>query len=436
MKIGMQTWGSHGDIRPFLALAEGLQRAGHEVHLVLTCVDSDAYKHVVSEHGVRITVIGSPVLRPEQQEGTIRMAHAIRNPMKQMDAILQLCFAPVEDLMFDAAQRLARESDLLIGHFFMHPLQIAAEHAGRPYVSVILSHATIPSDFHHPAVLGNIGKLGNRLLWTLTRFMLNRALGHYPNRLRRNMGMPATRDIVNELWLSRELTLAAISPRICRAQPDWPPSVKVCGFLDAPNSDIDGSLPAALDTFLAAGEAPVYMTLGSWMPRDTAGQTETLQLLTEAARSAGCRAIIQSLAPQDCGFHSDEQILYVQAAPHQTLFPQCRAVIHHGGAGTTQSATLAGKPSIVIAHLGEQEHWGRELRRLGIAGNTLRRRNLTAARLARAITAVLDAPAMALAAQRVGTDMRTENGVAEAVKLITETQSKKPHQDHLVGFCL
>ena len=43
MKIGMQTWGSHGDIRPFLALAEGLQAAGNEVHLVITCFDSDTY---------------------------------------------------------------------------------------------------------------------------------------------------------------------------------------------------------------------------------------------------------------------------------------------------------------------------------------------------------------------------------------------------------
>jgi len=59
------------------------------------------------------------------------------------------------------------------------------------------------------------------------------------------------------------------------------------------------------------------------------------------------------------------------------------AVVHHGGAGTTQSATLAGKPSVIIAHIGEQEYWGTELRRRGIAGKTLWRRRVTAAALAR-----------------------------------------------------
>ena len=122
MKIGMQTWGSHGDIRPFLALAEGLQAAGNDVHLLITCVDSDAYRDMVSAAGGKITLVASPVLTPEQQESIGRTAYAIRNPMTQMKAILRLCLEPVEDAMFDAARRLCAESDVLIGHYFLHPL--------------------------------------------------------------------------------------------------------------------------------------------------------------------------------------------------------------------------------------------------------------------------------------------------------------------------
>jgi UDP:flavonoid glycosyltransferase YjiC (YdhE family) len=87
MKIGMQTWGSHGDIRPFLALAEGLQAAGNEVYLVITCVDSAAYEAIESAHGVRITVLASPVLSPDQQEKLGRTTCAIRNPIKQTETI-------------------------------------------------------------------------------------------------------------------------------------------------------------------------------------------------------------------------------------------------------------------------------------------------------------------------------------------------------------
>jgi UDP:flavonoid glycosyltransferase YjiC (YdhE family) len=238
--------------------------------------------------------------------------------------------------------------------------------------------------------------------------------------LRRQLGMPPAQDMMTGVWLSKPLTLLGVSPQLCQAQPDWPASVKACGFLDMPNLGIEGELPAALADFLDAGEAPVYMTFGSWMPRDPEGQANVLQLLTQAVRKAGCRAIIQSHSAQECGFASDEQILYVPAAPHHAIFPHCRAVVHHGGAGTTQAAALAGKPSVVVANIGEQEHWGGELRRLDIAARPLRRRSVTAATLARRIQEVLASPDMDARAGEIAAAMKTENGVAEAVRLVME----------------
>ena len=418
MKIGMQTWGSHGDIRPFLALAEGLQAAGHEVSLVLTCVDSAAYAQVASTQGVKITVLASPVLTQEQSDQLGMAAIKAIDPMRQIADLLRASFDPVEDAMFEAAQTLSAESDLLIGHYFLHPLSIAAEQAGRPYVSVLLSHAGVPSAFSHPLGLFGAWKPGNRLLWWLTRLALNRTLKHYPDRLRRLAGLPATRDIVTQVWMSPHLTLVGVSPQICERQQDWEASVQVIGFLDMPNMALEGTLPDTLSAFLAAGEPPVYMTLGSWMPKDLPNQALTLKLLTEAATLAGCRAIIQSMCAGDCGFLSSEQVLYVPAAPHHAIFPHCELVVHHGGAGTTQAATLAGKPSVVVAHISEQEHWGAELRRMGIGGKPAKRRQATAASLAQQIRVVRNAPAMRAAAQAVALPMRAENGVAEAVKLI------------------
>jgi len=105
-------------------------------------------------------------------------------------------------------------------------------------------------------------------------------------------------------------------------------------------------------------------------------------------------------------------------APHQAIFPRCRAVVHHGGAGTTQAATLAGKPSVVVANISEQDYWARELRRLGVAGGLARRRSVTAAGLARRIRQVLASPQMTVRAQALADGMRGENGVQEAVAAI------------------
>jgi len=117
MKIGMLTWGSHGDIRPFLALADGLQAAGHEVHLVITSLEAGVYEQARSAHGVRISVLCPLNLTPEQMQAIGQAAYRIRDPMRQMAELMRMAFAPCEDAMFAAARQLCQESDVLVGHY-------------------------------------------------------------------------------------------------------------------------------------------------------------------------------------------------------------------------------------------------------------------------------------------------------------------------------
>ena len=426
MKIGMQTWGSHGDMRPMLALAEGLQAAGHDVTLVLTCVNSADAQYLQTRHGVHIRMVASPVFTNEQAELLGRKAFSEPDPMKQLGLIMQHCFAPAEAAMFDAAQALCRESDVLIGHFFMHPLQIAAECVAKPYLSVVLTPSIVPSKYIPPTGLLSLGQTCNRFLWWLAKFGINRQVKKYPQRLRQQLGMPAPKDVMTQIWMSEHLTLLGVSPQLCQRQPDWPPHIQVCGFLDMPNLSVEGELPPALNTFLQAGPPPVYMTFGSMMPKDVVNHTNALRLLTQAAREAGCRAMIQSGHWQECGFAQSEQNLFVAATPHHLVFPHCQAILHHGGAGTTQSATLAGKPSIVLAHISEQVEWGNELQRRGIAGMPLERRNATVQSVAERIKQVLAAPQMQDKARSVAHAMRQEDGVKVAVRLIEQKFQQNP----------
>lgn len=415
MKIGMLTWGSHGDIRPFLALADGLQAAGHDVHLVITCLDDMEPDRYRSANGARVSVLAPFSLSPEEIQRVAQSIYAIRNPMTQLAALLEQVFQPAEQDMLHAAQALCAESDLLVGHYFVYPLQIAAERAGLPYASVLLSHAGVPSAFNYPIQIPLGGKTVNRFLWWLLRSAINRTVLRYPNRMRRALGLAPIRDVISESWLSPLLSLIAVSPQICERQPDWPDSIQITGFLDMPNIAIEGELTMEMARFLESGAPPVFMTFGSWMPPDIPGQTRALDLLTRAARLAGCRAIIQSPSADACGFTSNDQILYVAAAPHHQVFPRCLAVVHHGGAGTTQSATLAGKPSVIIANLSEQEHWCLELHRLGIAGKPLKRRRVTPAAIAAQLRRIQSNPQMVDKASTIAAAMHAEDGVAAAV---------------------
>lgn len=417
----MQTWGSRGDIRPFIALAEGLQAAGHEVSLVITCVDSADFNSAVSNAGVKIETIASPVI--QGSENYKKIGNAIvgeANPVKQAKQIIALAFEPVEAEMFLASQRLCAENDLVIGHFFHYPLQIAAEKSGRPHVSVMLQHNSIPTRHQPPFGLPGMTNLGNRLSWWLVKSLLNKNIKGFPDRLRSTQGLKPAEDLMCDVWASRQLTLVGVSRELSRRQADWPGHYQVCGFLDMPALVLEGEVPSAIEDFLAKGEAPVYMTFGSLMPHETASQKGSIQLLMDAANLAKCRAIIQAPLWRESGFISTDMICFVDAAPHSQVFPRCKVVIHHGGAGTTQAALLAGIPSVVVAHIAEQAFWGAELRRVGVAPRWLLRRRVTARQLAVSIRQVLNSAEMSKRAKIISAAMRNEDGVSTAVRIINE----------------
>lgn len=419
MKIGLQTWGSFGDIRPFLALAEGLQSVGHDVTLVITSIDDASYDSSLSRCGVTIRAVSSPVI---QDGETLRNVEANifseSDPLKQTQAIIEKLFVPAESAMYEAAEQLCKENDLVIGHFFHYPLNVAAERTGCSYASVALVHSAIPSTRQPPSGMPNLGSLGNRLIWSLVKSVLNKKLKRYSDRLREQHGLKPARDLISDVWASNQLTLVAVSPQICSRKDDWPEFYQVCGFLNKQEDSLEGCASDELQGFLSQGKPPIYMTFGSVM---TGGdQSETIAILTDAAKKASVRAIIQAPGWRESGFISNATVHYVDFVPHAEVFPHCQVIVHHGGAGTSQAALLAGKPSILVTHTSEQEFWGRELARIGVAPKPLSRRNLSADQLAGRIELALKSNIFNEAAQRVGIEMAKENGVETAVRLINE----------------
>ena len=104
MKIGIQTWGSHGDIRPFIALAEGLQSSGHTVSLIITSIDSSKYENLLSNTDVNIQLISSPVIPNRKELDQIEdCIFNESNSIKQTQLIIEKLFLPVESEMYQAA---------------------------------------------------------------------------------------------------------------------------------------------------------------------------------------------------------------------------------------------------------------------------------------------------------------------------------------------
>jgi len=246
---------------------------------------------------------------------------------------------------------------------------------------------------------------------------MDRSIGVEVNKLRKSAGLPFVHKIAESVLISKELNLVAETSAIGRKQPDWPDYHHVCGVFTIPNKAEQWTIPDDLKRFLETGPPPVFITLGSILSLHTSPRIIT-ETLVQGALLAGCRAIVQSRWDLLPDFPDHPRIYKIQKVPHQYVFPSCSAVVHHGGAGTTHSATLHGCPSVIIEHIADQSFFAGELRRLGVAPKMLHRRTLTAGKLAKAIRAVLDNPGMKERAEELREIMVKEHGVNKAVDLI------------------
>lgn len=126
----------------------------------------------------------------------------------------------------------------------------------------------------------------------------------------------------------------------------------------------DCSQPKALQRdieFLDAGEPPLYFGLGSMR----APNKHITRAMIESARAFGRRAIVSSGWADLALIDNATDCLSIGEVNQQLLFARVAAVVHHGGAGTTMAAAMAGAPQTVIPKMFDQHYWAKRVERLG-----------------------------------------------------------------------
>jgi sterol 3beta-glucosyltransferase len=415
MKIGIQTWGSEGDIRPFIALGAALTKRGHAVELLYTEISDRKYEHIARSLGFTARAIASPVIASREREYEVGLAAiGSRDEFSQGLLIFRELLDPVVEPIYEAGLDLCARSDLLIHHFILHPARAAADKTGTPQMTVAFAHMLAPSRYVHPSGLPEFGPWANRIEWAIACFALNRTLLKKVNQFRRTKGLPPFGDLLRDAWPSHRLNLLASSPAFLDPRPaDWPDWNQMCGFLELPPHEHEQLTPE-VDAFLDAGPPPVFMGFGSLMPADGPHLEQTVGVFEAAAARADCRAIVQAEVTRP----SSDRLLFIRRAPHRLVFPRCAAVVHHAGAGTTHTTLRAGTPSVPVPHVSDQFLWSKELYRLGVAPKALRRTKWSAAALAERIKETVGNPAMQQSAAAMSARMQRDNGPETAADLI------------------
>jgi sterol 3beta-glucosyltransferase len=189
------------------------------------------------------------------------------------------------------------------------------------------------------------------------------------------------------------------------------PDRQVCGYWSLPAA-ASWSPPPALDAFLLRGGPVVSIGFGSMT---SANPEDVTKLVLDAVRRAGVRAVLLSGWGGLASLPESDDVFCAEALPHDWLFPRVGAVVHHGGAGTTGAAFSAGVPAIVVPFAADQPFWGARVATLGAGPAPISRKQITSALLGDALRKTVDDQRMRARAADLGTLIRQEDGVSQAV---------------------
>lgn len=411
MHITIVAIGSRGDVQPFVALGVGLEGRGHRVRIATYRVHSA----LIRKHGLEFAPIeGNPRELMQGAAGQAWMTSG-KSPLAFYRGLKRLAEQTMERSLANSVEACNGTEAIIytiLGTAGYH----LAEKLRVPRIFALLQPFSRTRQFPGFLMPGlplggryNLWThiLGEQLLWQLARKPINRWR-------RESLELDAISfgGRFGTMYEKGEPFIYGFSEHVVPRASDWPTSHHVTGYWFLNGSD-DWTPPHDLVEFIASGTKPIYIGFGS-MTGDSARRLS--HLASEAATLAGQRAV---LVGGWAGVHDREfpDCIYpIESVPHDWLFPQMAAVVHHGGAGTTAAGLRAGVPTIVTPFFSDQPFWGRRVHGLGVGPKPISQRGLTPQHLADVIAETVGNESMDRRAESLGKKIRAEDGVARAVK--------------------
>ncbi len=436
-RIVLSTFGSFGDIHPYIAIALELKARGH-TPVIAT---SEVYREKMDALGLEFYPIRPNMPPYEDTEAMIKLSAELINPWGGTEKVMEL-FTENPRAVYEDLDKAVEGADLLLTHPLPLVGPIVAQKRGLKWVSSVLSPISLFSAYDPPVPpqmpsvykFVRLSPVFGRLFYRLASYKLQSVMEPI-YRLRHELGLPRGAQPLFAGQHSPQLVLALFSGVLAKPQPDWPRNTRVAGFAFYDRRDFFGETetPAALLEFLQAGPPPIVFTLGSsafWVADDFYRDS------IKAAQELGQRALLlighernRPTEPLPAGVAAFEY------APFGEVFPRALAIVHPGGVGTTGQGLRSGRPVLIVPHAHDQFDNAARVVRLG-CGRIIARPRYNARTATRELGAILENPGIAANAIQVAGQVRNENGARTAADAIEEvlTARTTPEPDYAASY--
>jgi UDP:flavonoid glycosyltransferase YjiC (YdhE family) len=413
MKFVLASYGTRGDVEPCAAIGRELLRRGHEVRIAVAPDQLD----FVESAGLPAVAYG---LETQAAAGAYQdfwkcvfssnfwRIQDLRRLWGELRDSVDQCW----EQMSTTLMALADGADLLFTGLALEEVAAnVAEHYDIPlatlhYVPVRVTDQLLP---FLPAPLARSALTGLEWLgWRVERKV--------EDAQRRELGLPkATGPSPRRITDRGSLEIQAYD-EVCfpGLAAEWAKFDGQRPFVGPLTMELATDADEEVASWIAAGTPPIFFGFGS-MPIES--PADTVEMIGTACAQLGERALVCSGSSGFVEAPHFDHVKVVGAVNYAAIFSACRAVVHHGGAGTTAASLRAGVPTLILSMDITQTIWGAAIKRLKV-GTARRFSTLTRESLVADLRTVL-APQYVARAGEIATRMsKPAESVAAAADLV------------------
>ncbi|MDD5759965.1 MAG: glycosyltransferase [Desulfobulbaceae bacterium] len=409
------TFGSLGDLHPYIAVARNLIERGHETVLVA----AEEYRPTVESSGITFESVRPSMAELGDYQTLVTKLFDMRRGPEYLICNLVM---PYLRSAHESLLKASEGADLLVSHPLTVTLPLVAQLRKLPWVSTVLSPLSFMSSDDPPVIAGapwlqkvrTFGPTPYRLLFSLFKLAV-RSWETPLRNFRNELGLPpSNRMAMFEGQFSPLCNLALFDPQLAQTQPDWPANTSICGTPIFDGEFQDDGILDDLEQFLNHGEPPIVFALGSsavWMAGDFWDNA------VASVQHLGRRAILIT-GPTMPNF-LPESIKAFPYLPYSKIFPRAAAIVHQAGIGTLSQAMRAGCPQLIVPVAFDQPDNAQRAKALGL-GRVLPFRKATTRQLTSELELLLSHSDYAKAARALADELTGVDGAARAGDALIE----------------
>jgi rhamnosyltransferase subunit B len=418
MNFLLVSYGSAGDIHPYLALGKALRLHKHRVIFIT----NEYFRSAVEFAGLEFKKVGT-----KEEYESISQSPLLFDSTKAFEFVAKEVIMKHMREYYDAIKSLANEDAVLIAQSIAPAARIAHEKLGIPYATFNLQPMSIWS-IHQPPRFSGLAIPGFLPLW-LKSYILNAANKHVIdkqfapgiNKFLSELGIPAQKNFFTHWLYSPQKVIVAFPEWFAKPAVDWPSHTTLTGFISLDNKE---ELSPEMQHFLASGDPPLVFTAGSAMQH----AKTFFKTAVEVMQRLNYRAIFITSFPKQLPAKLSNNTFVCSFASYPQLFPKVKAVIHHGGIGTIAHVLAAGKPQLIVPFAHDQPDNAFRTEKLGV-GYRISPHRFKAAYVTRKLRKLLQSPEVqrncSEYSRKIDFSLNMNNLVNELEKFVWRSQSNE-----------